>query len=157
MRKSNILLFSLFLFSLYNFIILFFLTPKIKAEFHSGSVLSIILENPPSTDKSILAWWKKDAVPFIKKIEEDNNEAFESITVTNYGKGFVALPHIENFFTGESDNNYRCREEIHSDKNCLYIDNVLLVDVYKKKYRIYYINGSHHEIDKKTGNIIKID
>ncbi|WP_416412916.1 DUF943 family protein [Pantoea sp. App145] len=156
-KKKKTLLCTALLFCVYKFVQPFFLTPVIIDSFYVEGVLRIIIKNPPPTAKTFVSWWMKNKDSTLKKHATSEIKQLRYIVFIDYGEGFVELPGTENFFTGASDNDYFCFDEIKNKKNCLYRDFPLRIHIEKQQYRIIYQGDKNYLIDLKSEKIERDD
>ncbi|KAA6097949.1 MULTISPECIES: DUF943 family protein [unclassified Pantoea] len=119
------------------FLIETFYHPVIKGFFSGNGALMVVVQHPPSSGKALENWWVNKIKPMIDQLPNQQQHDLKSIFVVNFNGGYKSLSFPEKDFSGESDEDYICFEEIKSEKRCLLKDYPVFINVGSVYYSLH--------------------
>lgn len=111
--------------------------PDIKDAFFENGALMVVVQHPPSSGKALENWWVNKLKPMIDQLPNPQQHDLKSIFVVNFNGGYKSLSFSEKDFSGESDEDYICFEEIKSEKRCLLKDYPVFINVGSVYYSLH--------------------
>lgn len=111
--------------------------PEIKDAFFENGALMVVVQHPPSSGKALENWWVNKIKPMIDQLPNQQQHDLKSIFVVNFNSGYKSLSFSEKDFSGESDEDYICFEEIKSEKRCLLKDYPVFINVGSVYYSLH--------------------